>query len=220
VTNDNDILSLETNIAGTYNLYHAIRTMDKNIRSIVHISTDKVYGYGNLSRETPLRGVHHPYNASKLCGDVIAQMYASYFGLPIRIIRTGNIYGPGDKHFDRIVPGTIKATLEGRPVQLRSDGKAVRDYIYIDDVIPAYMRIADEPPGIYNLGGEMWSVLDLVRFITELMGRKDLQPVILNNAKAELSFQHVTDCPAWWERKTSMREGLEKTIAYYERMQK
>jgi CDP-glucose 4,6-dehydratase len=105
-------------------------------------------------------------------------------------------------------------------VQLRSDGKAVRDYIYIDDVIPAYMRIADEPPGIYNLGGEMWSVLDLVRFITELMGRKDLQPVILNNAKAELSFQHVTDCPAWWERKTSMREGLERTIAYYERMQK
>lgn len=214
VTVDDDLLSLETNIAGTYNLYSACRKVER-LRSIVHVSTDKVYGNGEVTRASPLKGVGHPYNASKLCGDVVAQMYKEYYGLPIRIIRTGNIYGPGDTHYDRIIPGTIRATLAGYPIELRSDGKFIRDYIYVGDLIPAYIRIADEPPGIYNLGGEAWAVIDVVRAILRLMGREDLQPIILNNQKNEIPFQHVTDCPTWWKPKTGLMEGLERTIAWY-----
>jgi len=213
VTNDNDLETLDTNINGTYNLLHACRD-DKNLKSFVHISTDKVYGYGTVTRLSPLRGFEHPYNTSKLCGDVIAQMYRNYYGLPIRIVRTGNIYGPGDMHFDRIVPETIKATLEGRPLQMRSNGNFVRDYIYIGDLIPAYLRIASEPPGIYNLGGVSCSALDLVRTILRLMG-SDLQPVILNNQRNELSYQRVTDCPVWWNPTTSLEDGLKETIKWY-----
>jgi len=215
VTNDADMESLTTNVAGTWNLYHACRSI-RRLRSIVHISTDKVYGDNSEAKTTdPLKGTDHPYNASKLCGDVVAQLYRDYYGLPIRIVRTGNIYGPGDSHWDRIVPGVIQATLAGEPVGLRSDGQFVRDYIYVGDLIPAYLRIANEPPGTYNLGGEPLKVIDLVRAILNLMGREDLQPVILNTQKNEIPRQHVVDCPEWWQPSTPLREGLERTIAWY-----
>jgi len=214
VTNDDDLETLDTNISGTYNLLHACKVYGC-VKSFVHVSTDKVYGYGLVKRDSPLRGTGHPYNASKLCGDVIAQMYANHYGIPVRIIRTGNIYGPGDFHYDRIVPGTIKATLEGKPLQMRSDGSFVRDYIYINDLIPAYLRIADEKVGIYNLGGESVSAIDLVRLILRLMKREDLQPVILDNQHNELSYQRVTDCPSWWQPSTSLEDGLMETIKWY-----
>jgi CDP-glucose 4,6-dehydratase len=215
VTNTDPMDSLTTNIDGTYNLLEACRRLG-TVKSFIHISTDKVYGDNSEARTaSPLRGTDHPYNASKLCGDVTAQLYRSYYHLPIHIVRTGNIYGAGDTHYDRIVPGTIKAVLENKPIELRSDGKFLRDYIYIDDLIPAYLRIADEPPGIYNLGGECVSVFDLVQLILSLMEREDLQPVILDNAHNEIPNQHVVDCPEWWQPATKLEDGLRKTIAYY-----
>ena len=214
VTNEDDMETLSTNIDGTYNLLHACRD-DKNLKSFVHISTDKVYGYGTVKRDSPLRGFSHPYNTSKLCGDAMAQMYASYYGLPVRIIRTGNIYGPGDMHLDRIVPGTIMAALEGKPLEMRSNGNFVRDYIYIDDLIPAYLRIAGERPGIYNLGGVSISAIDMVNTILRLMGREDLRPIIKNDQHGEISYQRVTDCPDWWKPATTLEDGLKASIKWY-----
>lgn len=214
VTNTEPLDSLTTNINGTYNLLEACRKVG-SVKSFVHISTDKVYGNNEYAKTTDrLDGVAHPYNASKLCGDIIAQLYASYYEIPVKVIRTGNIYGPGDTHFDRIVPGTIKAVLESRPVELRSNGQFARDYIYIGDLIPAYLRIAEEEPGIYNLGGECWKVIDLVKHILSLMG-SDLQPVILNDQRNEIPAQHVVDCPFWWKHETSMTDGLRKTVEWY-----
>jgi len=215
VTNTEPLDSLTTNIDGTYNLLEACRRVGC-VKSFVHISTDKVYGNNDYAKTTdPLKGVDHPYSASKVCGDIIAQLYAGYYGIPVKVIRTGNIYGPGDTHFDRIVPGTIKAVLESRPLELRSNGEFMRDYIYVGDLIPAYLRIAEEEPGIYNLGGECVSVIDLVRNILFLMGREDLQPVILNNQRNEIPDQHVVDCPEWWKPTTSLEDGLRKTVEWY-----
>lgn len=214
VTNDHDLDSLSTNIDGTYNLLHACRRI-RNLKSIVHISTDKVYGNNDYAKtNSQLKGVDHPYSASKLCGDVIAQMYKEFYGLPVHIVRTGNIYGEGDTHFDRIIPGTIWSTLHGRAIELRSDGRFVRDFIYVGDLIPAYLRIAAEPPGIYNLGGESWMVLDVVKNILDLMN-SDLKPVIVNNQRNEIPIQHVVDSPNWWDPKTQLRDGLRKAIAWY-----
>lgn len=215
VTNEDDYDSLSTNIVGTYNLLHACRN-NRNLKSFVHISTDKVYGTNVYARtRDPLNGVDHPYSASKLCGDVVAQMYMHYYQLPIRIIRTGNIYGGGDHHLDRLIPGVITTTLAGRPFELRSDGEFERDYIYIDDLIPAYLKIAQEPPGIYNLGSKPYRAMYIVKMVLDLMGRKDLNPIILNNHKNEIPLQHVADCPDWWKPKTSLKDGLERTIQWY-----
>ena len=215
VTNEQPMDSLTTNIDGTYNLLEACRIVG-TVKSFVHISTDKVYGDNDKAGTTsPLRGTDHPYNASKVCGDIAAQLYGSYYAMPIHIVRTGNIYGPNDTHYDRIVPGTIKAVMEGKPLELRSDGQFIRDYIYVKDLIPAYLRIADEKPGIYNLGGESWKVIDIVQTILHLMGREDLHPVILNNAHNEIPVQHIVDCPDWWQPETSLEDGLRETVEWY-----
>lgn len=214
VTNTEPLDSLTTNIDGTYNILEACRLVGC-VQSFVHISTDKVYGNNAYAKTTDrLDGVEHPYNASKMCGDIVARLYASYYRLPVHVVRTGNIYGPGDEHFDRIVPGTIKAVLEGRPIELRSDGQSIRDYIYIEDLIPAYLRIASEPPDIYNLGGEPHSVIDVVNTIRNIM-QSDCEVIIANSQHNEIPVQHVVDCPDWWQPQTSLEDGLRKTVKWY-----
>ena len=206
--------SLVTNVDGTMNLLRVCHVF--GVQNIVHVSTDKVYGNNDHARtDSPLAGVNHPYSASKLCGDVIAQMYKDYYGLPIRIVRTGNIYGPGDRHLDRIVPETITSALRSDPIILRSDGSFVRDYIYVGDVVPAYVRLLDEKPGVYNFGGTPWRALDIVHRVLQLMGREDLAPVIANTQKNEIPCQHVEDCPEWWQPTTSLDDGLKATIEWY-----
>lgn len=215
VTQEDDLLSTSTNIVGTYNLLHACRN-DKKLRAFIHVSTDKVYGCNGEAKTTDhLKGTEHPYSASKTCGDILSQMYGQYYGLPITIVRMANIYGPGDMHFDRIVPGTIMDTLHDKPRHHRGDPRFIRDYIYIADLIPAYRRLMDEPPGIYNLGGDWCSARDLVDTILGLMGREDLQPIWDNTQHNEITMQHIEGCPDWWKPETSLEEGLQRTISYY-----
>lgn len=215
VTNETQLESESINIQGTYNLLNACLA-NPNLKSFVHISTDKVYGTNaNARRSDELRGVSHPYSASKICGDVISQMYKNYYGLPIRIVRMANIYGPGDPHLDRIVPGIITDTLAGVQRVHRGDPRWIRDFIYVGDLIPALIRISTEPPGIYNLGGEYYSLQYIAELIPHLMGRDDLKPIWTVNAKNEIPFQHIVDCPDWWKPETGLVDGLLKTIEYY-----
>ena len=215
VTNNDRLESESVNIAGTYNLLNACLD-NPNLKSIVHISTDKVYGTNaNARRSDELRGVSHPYSASKICGDVLAQMYKNFHGLPIRIVRMANIYGPGDPHLDRIVPGIITDTLNGIRREHRGDPRWIRDFIYVGDLIPALIKISKEPPGIYNLGGDYCSLQYLAELIPHLMGRDDLKPIWNVNARNEIPFQHIVDCPDWWKPQTTLVDGLLKTIEYY-----
>lgn len=216
VTNETMLESESINIQGTYNLLNACLA-NPNLKSFVHISTDKVYGTNaNARRSDELRGVSHPYSASKICGDVVAQMYKNYYGLPIRIVRMANIYGEGDPHLDRIVPGIITDTLAGIQRVHRGDPRWIRDFIYVGDLIPALIRISTEPKGIYNLGGEYYSLQYIAELIPRLMGRDDLKPIWTVNAKNEIPFQHIVDCPEWWKPETTLEDGLLKTIEYYE----
>lgn len=215
VTNNDDLVTLDTNIVGTYNLLHACRN-DKNLRAFIHVSTDKVYGCNGEARTTDLmKGVKELYSASKVCGDVLAQMFYHYYGIPVRNIRMANIYGPGDTHLDRIVPGMIVDTLAGRPRHHRGDPRFIRDYIYIADLIPAYLHLPDVPPGTYNLGGDYCSVRDLSDTILRLMGREDLKPIWENTQHNEIKMQHIEGCPDWWKPQTSLEDGLERTITWY-----
>ena len=90
----------------------------------------------------PLQG-RHPYDVSKSCADLIAQTYATRYGLPVAITRCGNFYGGGDLNWNRVVPGTIRSVLRGERPVIRSDGKFVRDYFYIEDGAAAYMLLAE-----------------------------------------------------------------------------
>ena len=81
----------------------------------------------------------HPYDVSKSCADLLAQMYAKTYRLPVCVTRCGNFYGGGDLNWNRIVPGTIRSVLRGERPIIRSDGQFTRDYLYVEDGARAYI---------------------------------------------------------------------------------
>ena len=219
--------TFEVNVRGAYNLLEAIRQAGKP-SAIVWMSTDKVYGENEMAVEDdPLNGVEHPYNASKVCGDVLAQTYAKSFGIPIMIVRSGNIYGEADFHWERIVPGLIRNLFHGKALTLRSDGTLKRDYIYVEDVVDALMQAASETAKgnlgngqAINLGStKSYTVLEVVDELLGISGHTDLAPVIANRVHDELKSEHMN----WefagktldWNPKMSLHDGLEKTWRWY-----
>lgn len=219
--------TFESNIKGTWNILEATRNSGQ-IERIVVASSDKAYGTHEklpYSEEYCLHGLH-PYDVSKTCADLLSQTYYHTYGLPIGIARCGNIYGGGDLNFDRIVPGTIWSLLRNERPVIRSDGTHMRDYLYIEDAVDAYVSLArnldrKEIQGqAFNFGTEKpISVLDFVAKICFLMGKTDLQPVILNEAYHEILRQYLSFEKANqlldWKPKYSLDEGLRTTIHWY-----
>ena len=168
----------------------------------------------------------HPYDVSKSCPDLIARSFADTYNLSVTITRCGNVYGGGDLNWSQLVPGTIRSVLENRTPVLRSDGSYTRDFIFVSDVVEAYLLLAAKTSekGIrgeaFNLGLESRiSVLDVTRKILSLMGRTDLEPVILNHAQAEIRDQSLDVGKArrllGWSPKYNLEEGMTRTISWY-----
>lgn len=219
----------DVNVRGTWTLLDAIREAAPAVRRIVVATSDKVYGDQPVlpySEQTPL-GAVHPYDVSKACADLVATSYAKSFGMPVAIIRCGNIYGGGDLNMGRLIPGTIRSILAGERPFIRSDGTLTRDYVHVQDVQRAYVRTAealDQPRfrgEAFNFGNERpVSVLEVVELILQYLGRPDLRPVIGNVASGEILHQWLQSSKArrelCWEPAVSLEEGLRETVAWYQ----
>ena len=176
IANHNPLSTFESNIRGTWNLLEAVRN-SKSISRVVVASSDKAYGTHKIlpyTEDMQLQG-KYPYDASKVCVDILAQSYISTYNLPIVITRCGNFYGGGDLNFNRLVPGTIKSVIEDQIPIIRSDGLFIRDYIYVADAVSAYMTCAEKAdlPNVrgqaFNFSTEKYhSVIDVVNLILKL----------------------------------------------------
>lgn len=226
--NRSPLSTFESNIRGTWTLLEAARQCPRLIERIVVASSDKAYGAHEAlpyTEATPLLG-RFPYDVSKACGDLIALSYAETYGLPLAVTRCGNLYGGGDLNYSRLIPGTIRSVLRGEPPLIRSDGTFVRDYFYVRDAVDAYLHLAERlpAPGIvgeaFNLGPESpLSVLEVVDRVLTMMERRDLEPVVLNEARHEIPRQYL-DCAKArsrldWQPAYSFEDGLRETLAWY-----
>jgi CDP-glucose 4,6-dehydratase len=217
----------ESNIRGTYNLLEAARRLRELVRTVVVASSDKAYGDSPVlpyTEDMPLRG-RHPYDVSKSCTDLLADTYAHTYGLNVTVARCGNIYGGGDLNWSRIVPGTIRWLLAGQRPILRSDGGNIRDYIYVKDVVDAYLTLAEQSArsdvagNAFNFSPESrFSVLDIVRAIGRILD-VDPNPLILDSAKSEILHQTLDASKARrvldWSTKWDLSAGLTETVAWY-----
>ncbi len=224
----NPLSTFEANIRGTYNLLEACRHHSGLVKRIVIASSDKAYGSSPILpyvETMPLAG-QHPYDVSKSCTDLIATCYHHTYKLPIAIARCGNIYGGGDLNDSRLIPGTIKSLLLGIAPVIRSDGKFTRDYIYVEDVVAAYLLLAthlDQPEiqgQAFNFGLDApCTVLQIVETLQSLMGCSHLSPQVLNRASAEIRDQTLDSSKAKtllnWSSRYSLEEGLTQTIQWY-----
>lgn len=220
--------TFEANIRGTWNLLEACRAFPTLVKRVVVASSDKAYGDGEAlpyTEDMPAAG-RHPYDVSKSCTDLLAMTYAATYGLPVAVARCGNIYGGGDLNWSRIVPHTLRRAFAGLGPELRSDGTFTRDYLYVEDVVDAYLALAaglerEEVRGhAFNFSPEKaMTVLEIVAKVLEAAGRPDLEPVVLNKARAEIRDQYLDASKALrvlgWRTRIPLEEGLARTAAWY-----
>jgi len=227
IANRNPLSTFETNIGGTWSLLEACRR-SPTVKQIVLASSDKAYGEHEAlpyTEETPLRGTY-PYDASKSCADLIARSYSVMFGLPVATTRCGNFFGGGDLNWNRIVPGTIRSVLRGQSPIIRSDGKLVRDYFYVEDAVAANILLVERLSEDSSLRGEAFnfsyehplSVFEIAELILQLM-HSNLKLDIRNEGKGEIQKQFLTAAKArnvlGWKPLFTLQEGLKRTIEWY-----
>ena len=220
--------TFNSNILGTINILEAIKEVNKNI-NFIYSSSDKAYGelkkkeyYENF----PLEG-DFPYDVSKSASDLIVQTYAKTYGLKVGIIRSGNIYGPADFNKDRLIPHVIVSCLKNKKPILRSNGKLIRDYLYVGDVARAYLILMKHMSKkkqnlfIYNVGSkENYKVISLVKNIIKILNKNKINPLILNNSNIEIKRQKLNynkiKRDLKWYPKTNIDKGLKQTIVWYQ----
>lgn len=218
--------TFKINTEGTLNILEIAR---KNaLEKIIVASTAHVYGNNKLpylEEYTPKPS--RPYETSKACTDLIAQSYADSFYLPVLLPRFVNIYGPGDLNFQRLIPKTIKAVFSNTTPKMWG-GKAIRDYLFIDDAINAYILLAKIDMSlignnrIFNFGSDSKiSVENLINKIINLSGKKITIEKIEGGRVSEIRSQYVSFRKSTkllgWRPKTTLEEGLRKTLRWYEK---
>ena len=221
--------TFNSNIIGTINILESIRNLKKKI-NLIFSSSDKAYGslVGNSYLENHQLKGNFPYDVSKSASDLIVQSYVKTYNLKAGIIRSGNIYGPGDLNMDRLVPHVIISSILKKRSVLRSNGKLIRDYIYVDDVANAYFMLmkkminSKERLRIYNVGSkENLTVKNFVKLITIMINKKEIYPIIKNNSKIEIYRQKLNYTKIKrdlkWTPKSNFKESLNKTIEWYKK---
>ncbi|MBA2380439.1 MAG: NAD-dependent epimerase/dehydratase family protein [Blastocatellia bacterium] len=226
--NRSPIQTFETNIRGTYLLLEACR-LNGNVKRIVVASSDKAYGSHKqlpYMEDFELKG-EFPYDVSKACTDMLARSYYAAFRLPASVSRSANVYGPADVNLSRVIPGTILSVLAGENPIIRSDGTPIREFIYIDDVVDAYLLVAENiqktQGQAFNFGTRApVNILDLVNKIISLCGmsEKVVPSVQLSDKiKGEIDEQYISgdkmEKVFGWRSQTNLDAGLAKTIDWY-----
>jgi len=225
VANRSPLSTFESNIAGTWHVLDAAR-LAPMVQRVVVASSDKAYGNQAVlpyTESSSLAGIF-PYDASKVCTDVLARCYATSFALPVAVLRCANIYGPGDLNWSRLIPGTIRAALMGQNPVIRSDGTPERDYLYLSDAVEGYLKAAEHLPeqtgAAFNVGtGRGISVNVLVEEILAAVGTAGLKPRILGEARGEIDRQFLASDKAnrtlGWTPRIDLIEGLALTVEWY-----
>lgn len=202
---------------------------------IYQASTSEVYGdptehpqtesyWGNVN---PL-GLRSCYDEGKRCAESLFFSYHRQYKLPIKVGRIFNTYGPNMHPNDgRVVSNFIMQALRGEPITLYGDGSQTRSFCYVDDLVECMLRFMASPDdftGPMNMGnpGE-FTIRELAEQIIELTGSASpliCEPLPKDDPKQRRPDISLAKEKLGWEPKVPLRQGLEKTIPYFEQILK
>lgn len=224
----NPVETVEVDVNGTLNIIEALRKKNENA-FLVFASTDKVYGepkYVPIDEEHPLSS-KSPYDASKLSADRLVYSYQKTYGLRGSISRCSNVIGGRDVNMLRVVPSAVYFLMRGRVPVIRTDGRSIRDYMYVDDAVNALMTLAANEQKsnglVFNFGtGKPTSVLEIVKSIISAYGKGNDQPIIRSkNIFAEIDRQYLSYKLAkeklGWNPKTNLEDGVRQAVDWYKK---
>lgn len=238
----------EINARGTLNLLEAVRKSGRPI-PFLYASTNKVYGRLTADGETARRGERHepvdpslehgadesrpldfhsPYGCSKGVADQYVRDYARVFGLPTVVFRMSCLYGP--RQFGTEDQGWVAhfliSAITGRPITIYGDGYQVRDVLYVEDAVDAYVRawhnMAAVSGRIFNLGGgpdNSLSLRELLGHIGQLRG--DVPEIVHGDWRPGDQPWYISDIRALkhaleWEPRLPVAEGLARLHEWLE----
>ena len=229
-----------TNVCGTVSLLQAATDYWRGLGTgsgerfrFLHVSTDEVYGSldgSEVSSESAPCRPNSPYSASKAASDHFARAWHRTFGLPVMVSRCSNNYGPCQMP-EKLVPVTILAALEGRPIPIYGDGRNVRDWLFVEDHAQALemILVRGTPGEVYNVGSNAETTnVEMVRAICGWMD--ELLPGSPHRPHADL-IEFVADRPGHdrryaidsgrvrrelgWRPHFDLQEGLGRTVRWY-----
>ncbi len=233
-------LTWETNVRGTYTLLEVIRENKRKVKSIIMASSDKAYGDYPLKslpyKENYELKPNFPYDTSKACADMIAKSYThKLYKLPIIITRFANIYGAGQLNFTALIPDVIRSCILKKNFIMRSDGEAIRDFIYINDIVDLYKLLAINlylnpkkySGEVFNAGTNIkYKIKNIVKSIfiytkKENQLKKVFKKIKKNKTKGELSAQYMDykklNKYFGWKPKYKFLNTLPELIDWYKR---
>lgn len=229
------IETFETNILGTLNVLECARQTE-TVRVILNITTDKVYKNNEwlwAYRENEELGGNDPYSCSKSCAELITDSYRRSFlskeNILIATARAGNVFGGGDWAADRLVPDTISALQNKRPVILRNP-KSIRPWQHVLEPLSGYLLLSkrlftDGPEweGAWNFGPEeddchtvdlicgelhvLWGCKEKFEYIYEQQRLHEAETLKLCITKAKQNLG--------WKPRYKIKEALKLTVDWY-----
>lgn len=239
-----EIYNLACPAAPGHYQYNPIKTMKTSVLGAIHVlglakrckakvlqaSTSEVYGdpTEHPQKET-YRGNVNPigpracYDEGKRAAETLFFDYHRANKVNIRVVRIFNTYGPRMHPFDgRVVSNFIRQAVRGESISMFGDGSQTRSFCYVDDLVEAMIRMMNGPDsfvGPVNIGNPTeFTIMDLAKMVRELTGTD--RPIIHKPMPEDDPKQRQPDITLarthlGWEPKVALREGLERTIAYF-----
>ncbi|KGI71166.1 GDP-mannose 4,6-dehydratase [Mycolicibacterium rufum] len=218
------VFDSSVNVVGTVRLAEAARRA--GVRKVVHTSSGgSVYGATPRypTDEDNALDPASPYAASKVCGEVYFGMFRNLYGLDCSHIAPANVYGPRqDPHGEAgVVAIFSRALLAGRPTKIFGDGSDTRDYVFVDDVVDAFVRASGEAGSgqRFNIGtGVETSTRQLHSEIAAAAGAPDepeFHPPRLGDVRRSCLDNSRAGSVLGWQPKVALRDGVARTVEYF-----
>ena len=223
------VQTVKTSVHGAINMLGLAKRVHAKI---FQASTSEVYGdpavhpqreeyWGNVN---PI-GPRACYDEGKRCAETLFFDYHRQFGVNIRVVRIFNTYGPRMNPQDgRVVSNFIVQALQGKPITIYGDGSQTRSFCYVDDLIDGFLKLMDAPDtvtGPINIGnpGE-FTIRQLAEIVIEMTGsRSEIVQMPLPQDDPLQRRPDITKARELleWQPTIPLREGLARTIAYFEK---
>ena len=236
---ENPAAYIQANLVGFGHILEGCR--HHGVEHLVYASSSSVYGGNTRMPFSEQHSVDHPvslYAASKKANELMAHTYSHLYGLPATGLRFFTVYGPWGRP-DMALFLFTKAMLEGKPIKVVNNGKRVRDFTYVDDIIASLMRLLEKPatadPGfdsqapnpstswaphlVFNIGNSNPTpLMDYIHAVEQALGvtaEKQLMPMQPGDVPATAADTSALEAWVDFKPNTPVKEGVARFVAWY-----
>jgi UDP-glucuronate decarboxylase len=224
------VQTTKTSVIGAINMLGLAKRLKLKI---LQASTSEIYGDPNVHPQTedywgnvnPI-GFRSCYDEGKRCAETLFFDYRRQHNLPIKVVRIFNTYGPRmHPHDGRDVSNFIVQALKGEDITIFGDGSQTRSFCYVDDLVDGMLRMMETSPdvtGPLNIGNpNEFTILELAKLVIEMTATKSkvrFEPLPSDDPRQRRPDISKAKAVLGWEPKTQLREGLVRTIAYFDKL--